>query len=488
MAKDVEYEELHAKYLAAVARISELEEQYTRMNEQYTSFNTKTTVRLKNARELCTMILAKDRTEAVLGKSTSWGQESIDELLVRAKRAFTAYSTERTEKIQTLLMEYQKRGQELEFLAEQFEAMQSAAAGAPKTIDQIKAEKQKEADAEEARSKAPIDIKKAAEAGKIDLIVEEDEDTLQDEIDAMTAAAAKASKLFASSIPTTDRGAKMLAAKQAAEKPKAEAYIVDLASFEAECGEAEWTFLRAIGEYGKSKWSDISDYLKQNGIKETNCRNSLKNLGSAQMISKKSVRILSNSSVLFLTPMGKRLYERHFGTKPIQTEAEKIQEEHDNLEHGYGIMMAADLLANNSRFVPDGISTFNRASPIEVKIDGKTYNYIPDIVAQAQDQRRTKTWAEYYEYERGNHTQPDFNAKCDKMVRVSNHMNFIVPNVAVGQSLQQQVEEWISERQPERLKNAMLRIFTIPNLANKEESAVFYNFRNSMAAVRTLLK
>ena len=113
-------------------------------------------------------------------------------------------------------------------------------------------------------------------------------------------------------------------------------------------------------------------------------------------------------SVYKLTDIGARLYRKRYDKVPVESEIDRVRKEHDNLEHGYGIMDLERVLSECGRYRE--VHIFNRSRAITVSGNRK---YVPDVVALPVQGNFT----EYIEYERGFHTQPDFNAKCNKCVR-----------------------------------------------------------------------
>jgi hypothetical protein len=111
-------------------------------------------------------------------------------------------------------------------------------------------------------------------------------------------------------------------------------------------------------------------------------------------------------------------------------------------------------------FKEDGMFDSVTYSRVEnkMKLDGNII-YEPDIIT-----KKGKITS-YYEYEFGNHKQADFNAKLNKMCKVTNIINLIVPNKTVFKHIQMQVEQWIQSRGgPVGLGPVKIRIATARSL------------------------
>ena len=66
----------------------------------------------------------------------------------------------------------------------------------------------------------------------------------------------------------------------------------------------------------------------------------------------------------------------------------------------------------------------------------------------------------YYEVECGNHHQPDMDAKCDKMARLTKHLIFVGQNrkIVCG-VLKRQLESWIERRGRMNLLQKGIRVY-----------------------------
>lgn len=137
-----------------------------------------------------------------------------------------------------------------------------------------------------------------------------------------------------------------------------------------------------------------------------------------------------------------------FGEMPVISEIEKIIAEHDNLIHGYGIKFIADLLREKGEF--SEVNDMNRKRPIEI---GSGKSYIPDLVCIDENGH-----TDYIEYECVNHTQTAFNAKCNKMSKITNVLNFVVPNADSIAKIRNEISKWIENRGARSLSHITVRV------------------------------
>jgi len=115
---DREYNSLLQKYNLAVTQIGEMRDQMATKNRLTAEYEAQCEVVEKHARKLCELILAKDRSEMVLGKAKTWSSYSTDELIAKATAFFVEYVKAHTEKLQKLMAEIERRGDEIESLNE----------------------------------------------------------------------------------------------------------------------------------------------------------------------------------------------------------------------------------------------------------------------------------------------------------------------------------------------------------------------------------
>lgn len=110
--------------------------------------------------------------------------------------------------------------------------------------------------------------------------------------------------------------------------------------------------------------------------------------------------------------------------------------------------MTAEILKENERF--RNVNIWNRKHPLKIR---EGMSYIPDIICTTLDGKQM-----YIEYECGNHTQTNFNGKCNKMLNFTNTLNFIVPNRKGEEIINSQVRKWIDNKGIEALNYVKIRV------------------------------
>jgi hypothetical protein len=92
-------------------------------------------------------------------------------------------------------------------------------------------------------------------------------------------------------------------------------------------------------------------------------------------------------------------------------------------------------------------------------------SYIPDIVTQGK-------FKSFYEYERGYHNQTNFNAKLNKMCKVTNFVNIVTSNKENMDLVIQKVEKWVdSKGGVEAIAGKTVRVATALFLKDKNPEA-----------------
>lgn len=141
-----------------------------------------------------------------------------------------------------------------------------------------------------------------------------------------------------------------------------------------------------------------------------------------------------NFKLLIATDLGKHLYRIIFKKEPAEQEHIALMQEHASLEHGYMIKDVKKILFK--RGVYREVSTSRKLNRIMLN-EGRSV--IPDVIAKTYGIEN-----EYYEVECGTHNQAEFNAKCNKLLRVTSDINIIGKNRdTVTRILVPQIERWI---------------------------------------------
>ncbi len=144
-----------------------------------------------------------------------------------------------------------------------------------------------------------------------------------------------------------------------------------------------------------------------------------------------------NFNLLKVTFLGRYLYREVFREEPPKQEHERIYSEHASLEHGYVIKDVGKIL--QKRGIYSSVTTGRKENRISL-CDGRSV--IPDVVAIPYN----GYCYEYYEVELGTHTHNEFNAKCNKLLKITPNINIIGKNRdRLTRIIVPQIEWWIKE-------------------------------------------
>ena len=473
------YNTLQQSFLFVQAKANDLQEQLDEKSKQTETREKQFKHTEDLARILCVSILAKDRSEMVLGKPYSWSKVPIDELLVKAKQSYDSRNLERANLLNETLDLAESRRQEIEGLKDQISAiMVNGNISDPEQVKSIGTEINRIA-----TSNAPYAARAAAENGSIELIVEDDNTgaiTVDGEDKAIEELieAAGAIALSANAIPTIHSKSKQKKRNEQAKKAIM-SHVVDLSDWTDRMTDTMWDIIEVIGREGLPTYNDIEAKIREKDpdIKPSRLRNAMSSLVKMNVLNQVSVKtpLAPNKFFSWLDDIGKRLFIVHFNDNPVVSEVERVIAEHDNPEHGYGILELQRVLLENEIYTE--VSSFNRGNPI--KIDNGKYSFIPDLICKKAGVKYT----EYIEYERGHHTQSDFNAKCNKMSKCTRFLNFVVPNKDVLEHILKQIDKWAESRGQKSIENLRVRVTTsvaVRDSRGKINWLVEYDFRKSM--------
>lgn len=474
-----DYEAMHHTLLLKEQRIRDLEEEINEKNDVIEKKRAEGAHTEDLMRDLCTSILAKDRSEMVLGKSYTWRKIPIDELITKAKNSYKAYTLERARILGETLDLAETRRQEAESLADQLsQLMQNANLSG--TDSEIVQDAQKSVD----KIKAPNALKEAAETGGVQMVVEDDKDALYEANGEMKTMEelmdiAESVAISSNAVPVVPSSKKNDRLEQARENAML-AHVVDLKKYMDDFNDEMWAIVEIIGSLGIPKYNDIEAKIKEKyDMKDSKIRTAIKALSNTRVVSQLKVNLpLSPNVFLFtLTDIGQRIYKTKFGKKPVQNELDRVIAEHDNAEHGYGILDIEKVLKEKGYY--QEISSFNRSNPIQL---GNGKSFIPDLIC-----KRGK-FTEYIEYERGHHTQNDFNAKCNKMAQVTRYLNFVVPNQDTVKTLMRQIDSWAEKRGQKSLEGIKVRLTTSFAIRKSDEKGINwiieYDFKQGLKPVK----
>lgn len=451
-----EYNILANKYNRLIAQYQNLEETHKNEKEKHRELKDEIKVLEDNMRKLCEEILAKDKSEMVLGTSYSWGGIDTATLINKASFSLKKYNKERAELMKRIAVVAEERGRKIENLQDQISQIMASGTD---IVNKTKEDREEE---EKAKKKLPYEMQQAEKEGKIQTIIVEDGDLGNDLTDndidpnLKTILTLNDSLEFTpAKVPVSDTRKKIAKAVEKKEEKKVIAHVINLKDYEDKLNNVAWKIIEIIGSEGLSEYNDIEQRVLESKVSDitSKIRYAMTSIESMCLLQKEQVSLPTKSKFFLfkLSITGSRLYHEKFGKDPVPSQIDIIEAEHDNLEHGYGIMEAANFLQTNPMY--KSISTMNRANPLDV---GNGLKYIPDIIAV------TDKYTEYFEYERGNTILTDMTAKCNKMLKFTRFLNFIVPNKEImTNKLIPQLCQFVKTRGIESLKGVRIRITTL---------------------------
>ena len=456
MVSPKEHEALQNQYYIAIAKAQDLQEQLRARQKQWEQRNRDFDVTVKLARELCEGILAKDPKEMVLGADYSWDDIPVNELILKARKVFQEYIESRKDFMGKIMDISEERRQAVESLKEQLELLMARQGASSVSEEESGSQGGQEKKGQKIQQKAdavPEEIKTDADSGKLEVLMDEqdDFDFTEEELYKDIAKINARTQITPKSVPVTE-SKRRLEHKARRKENAMKAHVINLKEYEEKLDETGWMVMESIGKEGVSTYSDIeaSVLKKEPDITANKIRVSIGILFNIGLIHKEPVKnpLKGTFYIHQLTAMGSQVYKDRYGLPPIPSEMDKIMAEHDNCVHGYGIKFVAEVLRENGEF--QDVCDANRKNPIDL---GGGSSYVPDIVCT--DKNGLKM---YIEYECANHTQTNFNAKCNKMCKASPLLNFIVPNRMAADKMMRLIGNWIENRGAKSLRHVTVRV------------------------------
>ena len=380
-------------------------------------------------REFCIEILSGNSEEIAGEKSRQWDKLTIPELLGRARSALEVKDNDWLEKYRELFQKLEIRRVENETLREKLDKAETSEPAQP-ALDQdvepgIRYIKKDESDIlDSAENSLLLD---AASLNRTTCLREGAIKVLENE---------------------TSANRKKSIKKQ---QEKKHTVCINLHEYESKLQDADWCFIRCIGEKGVRSFTDIS----REALAFDTAFKDWKIRASAQLVTShgltESVMIttpIGRAALYNLTDTGKELYRLRYKSDPVMSEWERLIDEHTSLAHGYGIRIIADILRELPYYKE--VDEFLRKKRI-ILSGGK--KYIPDILCVDDKNQRM-----YIEYELNTCSQQDFNNKCERMMETSKYMNFIVPNHVECTEILSRIKKWMSGKKPGVLNRHTIRV------------------------------
>ena len=174
--------------------------------------------------------------------------------------------------------------------------------------------------------------------------------------------------------------------------------------------------------------------------------------------------------LLKITDVGIMLYMHEFDKRPPKSEMEIVASNHASYAHGYMIEEAKNILEQRGTYA---MVTTDRKSNKLVLPDETVI--IPDVIAG------TNTNWEIFEVECGTHSNSDFYYKCDKLIRVKRHLNFIGSSrESIEKNLLPKINAWIRNRDREGLQSfgIIISVYSMYDF-KKGKCTYYYDMRSS---------
>ena len=455
------YNSLLNKYNTLVAKCQALQESLKLKEEQWSKKAAEYDVVEDNARTLCKLILAKDKSQINIGtESGSWGSLSTRDLIVQATQSYKKYNKERAIALQQILDIAEERQDTIDGLKTQIAYYENNKTGDAKEYEKVLKEEQEKETLQNVIDNTDYETKKALKENHANISIVDDDDDLNsfitdsmNELDIITPTN--------SSVPINANNKLREAREKQRQKKVFKKYAaeVDLGRYLNDMSELQKAFIYTIGSEGLSEQSEIikriqnvEEYKEQKSKTFANkVYTAAKELQGMGIIISESVIIpltgKSNCNIIRLTEMGNRLYYIMTDKKPVIAEANLIQTEHDNIHHGYGIKAIYQGIKESGLYNKTNMNC--RKDPLVVDPQkNQNVTYIPDIFTLYKN-GNIKC---FFEYERGLSTKDTIIEKCNKMVRFTRDMYFLTDTKEHVESLLKNLVAWKKEAMNKQLK------------------------------------
>lgn len=454
------YNTLLNKYNTLVAQCQSMQETINTKEVQWSAKAAEYKSVEDNTKELCKLILAKDKSQINLGtEKGSWGSLPVRELIIQAIQSYKKYNKERALALQQILDMAEERQAIIEGLKDQLSFYENNGASTESYEDVVK--KKEEAEAlTNAIDNTDYETQKNIKNNNIQISISDENETISDMI-ASTMEEFDSFMPTQSSIPVKDTNGKIALArekqrqKQVTKKYAAE---IDLGRILNDLSKIQKDFINIIGAEGLSEQTDIIKEIREMDDYKNRTQKGLANsvyiaakeLQAMGLITAENVVIpltgKSNVKIIRFSELGMRLYYLMTGKKPVLSEANYIQTEHDNIHHGYGIKAIYQSIEASGNYKRVNMNC--RKDPLIVDPNkNKKITYIPDIIAVHNNNQKC-----YFEYERGFSNQSTIIEKCNKMVKFTRHLYFITDNKDHAESLLKNLQAWKRESVKRGLK------------------------------------
>lgn len=452
---------LVAKYNDLQKQVAEKEQVWREQEHRYKNTDAK-------VRKLCVMILSKERKSDFFGQSFSWDSRSTDDLIGLAIESYETYNSSRTDLMRSIQAVAEQRRIAYDNLRTQFEMMKNSAAWEAKGQEQETDVSSAVEVAEEQKKDIPksVDYKAqmAAQQGNITIgITEDDDDVSLEDVVQISEMATKAAAiaLEEQQLKITPSEKKKRAAMKVAAAER-NTLLLDKNAIMKNLSERCLSMIRAIGDTGVSELGSLRTVLEEQ--EKTPYSSSmvyfdyLKLVNNQLVIDQEVLLPLKGKNKLFwLSGIGNVIYKDITGKEPVEAQCIRVRKDHDNLEHGYGVLILKEVL--------EGKGIYKRVlcdrSDVETVLSSGE-KYIPDIIAEGK-------FRSFFEYELNTHNTENFEKKLNKMACVTKFLNIVVGNVQQEKGVCRKVESWIASKScDESMAAYRVRVSTISALKDSE--------------------
>jgi len=458
-----DYAALAYQHQQCVAALKALRSEHNESKEAWAEKEKDLTDTISACRRFFERILAKNPEEISksFGKECNWGALDTRTLLNKANAAYDLYNRQRTELLKRIQGLAEERSRTIENLIMQLELLKSSEGGSDSFEEKM--DKHRKAVSSETMARVNYSLQEAAGTGDVFLEIEEEEDDVSPtDLQQMAEMGVVGLVLGAE----RDQGIHITKSQKVLQKLENEVrassgsllYSVD--EIRERMAEKHWCSLVYIGNTGTDSVKEITEDIVAQCAEgnityaghEEGCLNfsitairiALRELCSMQLLSMTTVMLpVGKKQLCKLTEKGVLFYREATGKDPIESQFTRIIRDHDNPEHGYGILYLAKLLEEKG--VYSSISFERKGNSIKLNKDGETY--IPDIIAITKKKsRRGNPYKHYFEYERDTHQIHDFFIKLNKMALVTSKLFLVAPNTEAVAGLKAKVDKWIDSR------------------------------------------
>ena len=455
------YNDLLNKYNTLVARCQSLQETLISKEQQWNIEAEEHKIVEDNIKKLCILILAKDKSQINLGSNSgSWNACQIRDLIIQSIDSYKKYNRERSLTLQQLLDLAEEKQHTIDGLIDELEFYKN---NSGKSVDyaEEKESKAKEKALEEAIEGLDFEEKQKIKNNNANIQLIDNESGVSDLIlDAMEEL--DTFMPTEKSVPIKDSNGKIALAREKKRQNnvvKKFASEMDVGRVLNDLSPVQKDIITIIGQKGLSENMEIIQELYKDEKNKTKTKDSLSSMiytaerelqATGVIISENTAIPLvgkANVKIIRMTELGNRLYSMMHNKKPVISEANRLQAEHDNIHHGYGIkaisqsMQSCDLYSH--------VSMDCRRDPFIVdKNKNRNVTYIPDIIAVYKNGDEKC----YFEYERCSRPDDVIAEKCNKMCHFTRNMYFLTNNSNHANNLAKQLTKWKKEAAKRKIK------------------------------------